>query len=213
MDDIASWSIEGLPLEAALKFQTERITVLKSELSSAGDILQEQQSQLESANSRIKDLSTQLATVLKKEAQSKIAIERLEKKVNALSNRSSELQTENSNLKSILDERDREGRQAVSKAGNKEMQLNRANETVSRLQAKLQTVEREFTEERKTFRAELDESKHLNRQLKKQQSEMIEAMKKQQQLIVALKKQKVHLEASRLLDITAEEWGRITSLD
>ncbi|KAL0244377.1 hypothetical protein GEMRC1_008461 [Eukaryota sp. GEM-RC1] len=123
-----------------------------------------------------------------------------------------ELNQENDVLKHEQDDIKREGKMVKNKIGNKDLQLNRALETVERLQAKLVVTEQELEEERKCSRAEVEDLRSHAKHLKKQRDELIEGLKKQQQLIQVLRKQKVHLEASRLLELTAEEWSRIVSL-
>ncbi|KAL0245081.1 hypothetical protein GEMRC1_009161 [Eukaryota sp. GEM-RC1] len=58
--------LDALPVEAALKFQNERVNVLKSELAVAADTLQEQQKEIEDANSKIKELASKNMNLSKK---------------------------------------------------------------------------------------------------------------------------------------------------
>ncbi|KAL0226798.1 hypothetical protein P9112_014122 [Eukaryota sp. TZLM1-RC] len=205
--------LENLPAQAALKFQNERVNVLKSELAIAADTLQEQQAELEGATTKIKELSQQNLLLTKKETQQRLHNEKLERKLSSMSSQLLDLQAEKASIEEQHDTLKREGRLAKTRTGNVDVQLNRAYETIERLQSKVTVLEDNLQEEKRLRREEVDELSRKCRDFKKQRDELLDGLKKQQQLITVLQKQKAHLESATLLELTSSEWLKLISTE
>ena len=94
----------------------------------------------------------------------------------------------------------------ISKA--KETHLKRALETVSRLKTQVSELQTNVQGDSTGQQTKNDVLEGRIKLLEKQRTDLISAFKKQMKLIDVLKRQKIHIEASRLLAFTEEEFVR-----
>ncbi|XP_023227200.1 testis-expressed protein 9-like isoform X2 [Centruroides sculpturatus] len=99
-------------------------------------------------------------------------------------------------------------KQAVAIKGTTESRLHRTLEEMDRLRTELKQARQEYKSHSDLEKKKIEEVMAENRQMEKQKSELLNAFKKQMKLIDVLKKQKMHLEASKALNFTEEEFMR-----
>ena len=92
------------------------------------------------------------------------------------------------------------------------MRLNRALEEIERLRGLLREARAQQQEGKDFARERSNEQLEEIRRLERQRAELLSAFRKQLKLIDVLKRQKVHIEASRLLAFTEEEFSKTLEL-
>ena len=112
-------------------------------------------------------------------------------------------------LRKDIDVLDRERKQTQSEANNKDLKLNRALQELEKYKTLLAKASSDSKEKLDGTKKAADKMFADNNRLMKQKQDLLMAFKKQAQLIDVLKKQKMHLESSKLLEFTEEEFLRI----
>ncbi|KAJ3126521.1 Golgin sub A member 2 [Nowakowskiella sp. JEL0407] len=161
-------------------------------------ILEEKLKLMETENSK---LTKQVSTLQNQYEKTKSQNEDLKKK-NEL------YESELSSLKKSLDSVSRNSKQSESEANSKDVRLNRALEEIERLKAAIAKANAEAKEKLEISKLNADK---LHQELKKnerQKADLMLGFKKQMQLIDLLKRQKMHIESTRLLEFTEEEFMR-----
>ncbi|XP_044738919.1 testis-expressed protein 9 [Chrysoperla carnea] len=118
-------------------------------------------------------------------------------------------ETENHCLRKEIDGLKKDLRSQGSMTSSSEVRLNRALEEIERLKYNIKENKMELKEARESNGKELQELRIKNKRLENQKADLSNAVKKQSLLIDNLKRQKLHLEASKLLNITEEEFLKI----
>lgn len=94
----------------------------------------------------------------------------------------------------------------------REVRLNRLIEEVERYKTQLREVKSTEGETQDRSKKDFERLQQDNRRLERQKAELFTAFKKQLKLIDILKRQKLHIEASRLLEFSEEEFMRTLDL-
>ena len=89
---------------------------------------------------------------------------------------------------------------------NSQVRLDRLISELERQKATIRDLTSNEGENASNLRREIDRLQQETKTLKRQKTELITAFKKQLKLIDILKRQKIHLESSRLLQFTEEEF-------
>lgn len=91
---------------------------------------------------------------------------------------------------------------------SKDIRLNRALEELKKIKTQLNQQQSKSDEALQTAQQEITRLRTELKRAEKQRQDFVTAFKKQMQLIDVLKRQKLHLEASRVLNFTEEEFMR-----
>ena len=119
------------------------------------------------------------------------------------------LETDLVNLRKDYESIERMEKKSGQTQNTLELRLDRAVEEIEKYK-NLLSVERAKTSENSgTDKESFNNITNENKVLQKQKSELINAYKKQMKLIDVLRKQKLHLEASRMLNFTQEEFMKV----
>ena len=89
---------------------------------------------------------------------------------------------------------------------NKDIQLKRSAETITKLKEQLAEYESQRSKSTTVDKGLLEAAETKVKTLEKQKADLIAAFKKQMKLIDVLKRQKAHLEAAKLLSFTEDEF-------
>ncbi|XP_008335176.1 testis-expressed protein 9-like [Cynoglossus semilaevis] len=157
---------------------------------------------------KIKDLEEDRARLRKTTNGQQTQIEKHRALAEASTKKCEGLQLQVSALKKEIQDLDEAQEQAAANQGALELRLNRALEEVERTKTQLSKMKQihqdKLSSEQQSKEIVLTE----NKVLKKQKAELIIGFKKQLKLIDVLKKLKMHVEASRLLSFTEEEFKK-----
>lgn len=123
-------------------------------------------------------------------------------------NKLDDLEAENISLRKEIEILRHGQKQAVAIKGTTESRLHRTLEEMDRLRTELKQARQDYKNQADLEKKKIEEVMAENRQMEKQKSELLNAFKKQMKLIDVLKKQKMHLEASKALNFTEEEFMR-----
>ncbi|CAF0739324.1 unnamed protein product [Didymodactylos carnosus] len=111
-----------------------------------------------------------------------------------------------SSVKKEIDQMKRQTKKQSQEQNQSDTKLNRALEEAERYKQQLQKMQSTTKDLTEQDKKKIEQLTNENRKLEKQRLELMNAFKRQLKLIDVLKKQKLHLEASKLLQFTEEEF-------
>jgi chromosome segregation ATPase len=200
----------GAP-DTALRYQKARLKMLAKQLEDSVSLRQ----QLTEA---VNDLQKQLHSEREENKKSRKRIQLLESDAKRNSGRRTaeavgvdtvdSLSQEVANLRKDVQTAERIAKQSETIAKAKETHLKRALETIARLKTQVSEFQGQTQDSNQGERGKLDAVEARVKLLERQRADLIAAFKKQMKLIDVLKRQKVHLESSRLLHFTEDEFVR-----
>jgi negative regulator of genetic competence, sporulation and motility len=94
----------------------------------------------------------------------------------------------------------------------KEIKLNRALEDIEKYKKQVNELKKEHREQTDKSRKQMDQLRKEIKRVERQKQDLILSFKKQMKLIDILKRQKIHLEASRFLSITEEQFMKVMDI-
>lgn len=199
-------SLDELHLDENAPEVNERL--LKAKIKSLLIQVQELTSQKDRAESAVIELKSELKALqgnkIRKGNPPSERQRRLEVELECLKGENQDLKKEIDGLQAIVKE-------SESKSRVRESRLKQTLKSIQTLKEQLLDKKNEKNESNSQIQREVVELKTQNKTLEKKNSDLLNCCKKQMQLIDVLKKQKIHLEASRLLDFTEQEF--VSALD
>lgn len=197
--------------DAKLKYMKTREKVLSKQLEDANELRK-------GMNEQILDLQRQLKVTQEenKNLKKRIQILDIEGKRNLSRKPTNEKEKDNNDKEELIQEiailrKDLQTAERIAKQGEsmkkeKEVQLKRATEAISKLKAQVTELEGKIQGQGINDRTKADSTEQRLKIVERQRADLIAAFKKQMKLIDILKRQKVHIEAARLLAFTEEEF-------
>ncbi len=171
----------------------------KSNLSKSNAQLQTKLSKIEETNRKLSSQLSRLQTQMtKKDAECRYN-----------QNTMDDLRSENCNLKKEVNNLRSIVKGCESDSRSNEMRLKRALESVEKFKSVIMDYKQRSEGDESSLRKIKKDYEMKLKQLKKQRDDLLVGFKKQAQLINVLKRIKVHLEASRLLDFTEQEFMKV----
>ena len=197
--------------DAKLKYMKTREKVLSKQLEDANELRK-------GMTEQILDLQRQLKITQEenKNLKKRIQILDIEGKRNLSRKPINEKEKDNNDKEELIQEisilrKDLQTAERIAKQGEsikkeKEVQLKRATEAISKLKAQVTELEAQIQGQGINDRSKADSTEQRLKIVERQRADLIAAFKKQMKLIDILKRQKVHIEAARLLAFTEEEF-------
>ncbi|KAG2387407.1 hypothetical protein C9374_001739 [Naegleria lovaniensis] len=218
-DDDLDRAANEMGLEAAMKFYKARVKSLQK------DVL-EQNNQLKLKDDKIKELDVRYNAALieskkvnKNQAQFQSRLDRQRKEFDALqlkfkkqASMINEMQKENEKLKlNMKVDPSSNASPSSNETPNsenriKEIKYTRALEEIEKYKSQLAELQKSQREDNDKQRKEAEALRKENKRLERQKQDIVLAFKKQMKLIDILKRQIIHLEASKQLSFTEEEF-------
>jgi hypothetical protein len=198
--------------EATIRLHKARIKGLEDECSKLTQALTERDKQLAEAKKENKALKTEQGTWAKTQKTLELQVEKLKR---AAADAESGLLQRELALKELSKEggkAEKEKRAGEAESRARDIRLQRALEEVEKYKAMLADVKAGDRSGKDVQRGEADRLLVENKKLERQRAELIVAFKKQLKLIDVLKRQKLHLEASRALQFTEQEFLSVLEL-
>eukprot|EP00201_Polytomella_parva_P007213 CAMPEP_0175085646 /NCGR_PEP_ID=MMETSP0052_2-20121109/28785_1 /TAXON_ID=51329 ORGANISM="Polytomella parva, Strain SAG 63-3" /NCGR_SAMPLE_ID=MMETSP0052_2 /ASSEMBLY_ACC=CAM_ASM_000194 /LENGTH=393 /DNA_ID=CAMNT_0016357693 /DNA_START=44 /DNA_END=1226 /DNA_ORIENTATION=- len=203
--------VPGQP-EASLRLHKARLTALEADFASATELIkvkgrenQELLKELKAVRAEKegwarerKNLELQLDRAKKTASEAEAALQGHEQKAREMAKAEGKL------------ERDR--RQADAEQRGKDVRLTRALEELEKYRTLLAEAKSQDREGKDSARAEVSKLQTEIKKLERQRTELLAAFRKQMRLIELLRRQRVHLEASRALQFTEEEFLKILDM-
>ena len=178
-----------------------------SQLSKSNTELKTKLSKMTESNRKLTSQVTKLQSLTSKKSNES---KQCQNRMDDLSIENESLKKEVSSLRSLMKEFE-------AKSQTNELKLKRSLDSVERLKSKMMDYKSNREEENSLYCAQKQDYELKINELTKHRDHLIMGYKKQMQLINVLKQQKVHLEASRLLDFTEQEfvkaidWGPVSN--
>jgi len=216
-DDDLDRAANEMGLEAAMKFYKARVKALQKDVS-------EYTSQIKQKDEKIKELDIKYnATlvenkkVVKNESQYQSRLDRQRKEFDALqlkfkkqTSTINEMQKDIDKLRQNqrVEPNSNPSNEASPQGGDrlKDIKYTRAIEEIEKLKTQLSEVHKQQREDSDKQRKDAENLRKENKRLERQKQDIVLAFKKQMKLIDVLKRQIIHLEASKLLTFTEDEF-------
>lgn len=198
--------------EATIRLHKARIKGLEDECSKLTQALTERDKQLAEAKKENKALKTEQGNWAKTQKTLELQVEKLKR---AAADAESGLVQRELALKELSKEggkAEKEKRAGEAESRARDIRLQRALEEVDKYKAMLADVKAGERDGKDVQKGEAARLLAENKKLERQRAELIVAFKKQLKLIDVLKRQKLHLEASRALQFTEQEFLSVLEL-
>lgn len=213
-DDVLPEAAEDLSSEAVIRFLKAKLRVMQEELDriSAESISKDEK--IASREQKTKELQEEQQRVQKTNQSLQAQSDKYKKLYEETKRTCEGVESQLVSLRKEQDNLQRDQKQAVVAKNAIEVRLNRALEEVEKYKTATQKEKTSFKDASEQEKRRSEQLVAENKRLDKQKSELMTAFKKQMKLIDILKRQKMHIEASRLLSFTEEEfvkaldWGK-----
>eukprot|EP00357_Protocruzia_adherens_P028564 CAMPEP_0115012318 /NCGR_PEP_ID=MMETSP0216-20121206/24650_1 /TAXON_ID=223996 /ORGANISM="Protocruzia adherens, Strain Boccale" /LENGTH=360 /DNA_ID=CAMNT_0002381321 /DNA_START=1 /DNA_END=1083 /DNA_ORIENTATION=- len=198
--------------EATIAFQRARIEALQTELENSISNLNAQELELNEFRSKGKSLSEDSKKYGAQISTLNSNLEKMKKQNADLNDKLQRTERELILLRSEAEGARRDLKKNEQGQKGKDAKLNRLIEEVEKYKSIIKEHRTHDTEKNDIARHEMDRLAQENKKLEKQKTELLQAFKKQLKLIDILKRQKIHIEASKMLQFTEEEFVKVLDL-
>jgi chromosome segregation ATPase len=196
-------------LQATVKYQKARIAALQEELDRLHREGNEKEAEMASLRVAVRETTEEIKKLMKKLQTQEGEYDKTTKKKENLETKIKILEDEHSVLNKEKEQEANNVRKLEGVVRTNEVKMNRVLEENERLRTTVK--EMKSNDKEKGNKDEVEKLQNDVKRLTKQRAELIGAFKKQAKLVDVLKKMKTHIEASRLLNFTEEEFLKITS--
>ncbi|XP_015728232.1 testis-expressed protein 9 isoform X4 [Coturnix japonica] len=205
-DDIIPNTASEIGAEAQVRFLKAKLHVMQEELDGIMCECRKKDDENQNLKSQLKDTEEEKRRLQRKMSTQQCQAEKYKMLSQEASKKCEGLQQEVAALEKELENLKRAQKQAASSQSATEVRLNRALEEAERCKAELNKLKQSNKDVANQELKTIEELKAENKKLQKQKGELIAGFKKQLKLIDILKRQKMHIEASRMLSFTEEEF-------
>jgi hypothetical protein len=165
--------------------------------------------QASASKKALKTESDERVRLMKANAELKSQLEKLKGKGSADKDAIEALKRENSNLKAEVQTVKKANAASEKEHKGREIRLARALEECDKFKETLSRATDETKGSTADYRKEKDRLVSQVRSLERQRAELLTAFRKQMKLIEVMKRMKVHVEASKLLEFSEEEFLKV----
>nr|XP_019587880.1 PREDICTED: testis-expressed sequence 9 protein isoform X2 [Rhinolophus sinicus] len=205
-DDIFCGVNKDIGTEAQIRFLKAKLRVMQEELDNVVCECNKKEGEIQDLKSQIKnfgeDCVRQQRTINLQQSQTekyKTLFEEANKKCDGLQQQLSSVERE-------LENKRRLQKQAATSQSATDVRLNRALEEAEKYKLELSKLRQNYKDIANEEHKKIEALKSENKKLEKQKGELMIGFKKQLKLIDVLKRQKMHIEASKMLSFTEEEF-------
>ena len=192
--------------EAQIRFLKAKLKVLQEEIERlSGEVNKREEENVKLAQ-RCKELDEDRAKQLRISNSHQTQMEKFKKLNEEQQVKINQLEVQLQSLKKENEQFKKDSKKYSQDQQQQELRLNRALEECEKYKQQLQKTQSSSKDTNEQEKKKLEQFQMENKRLQKQKNELILAFKKQLKLIDILKKQKMHLEASRILQFTEEEF-------
>mmetsp|Transcript_24184 Transcript_24184/g.39734 ORF Transcript_24184/g.39734 Transcript_24184/m.39734 type:complete len:366 (-) Transcript_24184:132-1229(-) len=202
----------GLGSDAVVRLLKAKIQVLEEKLSDAVVSMGAKDQSIAEAAATIAELAESRSRLQKQLHAAEAQVEHFRKAADDSSKKQEILERQLAALKKDLDGAQRVQKQADSETSSREVRLNRAMEEIEKLKGQLREARSQGKESGDGMRKDLEKAVADTKRLERQKADLITAFRKQMKLIDVLKRQKLHIEATRMLEFTEEEFMKTLEL-
>lgn len=199
----------GMGGEAMLRYQKARIRVLTDELNHTIEHQRLQEEKIEKLKSIISSSKDESKSSDKKVATLQEKLQKADGDNGDLKVKLEDSERQIQTLRRDLLEANKKAKDNESERNARDVRLNRALEEVEKYKALLENEKSAARDGNNSSRKDVEKMQASIRKLERQKGELIGAFKKQMKLIDILKRQKIHMEASKLLSFTEDEFAKI----
>ena len=203
--------------DVQIRFLKAKLRVMQEETERLNSEMTRKDEEIAKLVQRCKDLDEDKQRNSRTINSNQTQIEKFKKQIDELSQKLSQSELQLQAIKKDYEASKKELKKQQQDEAQVEIRVNRLleeNEKYKQQLSKIQTQSKDVNEQDKK---RVEQLQIDNKRLEKQKQELIQAFKKQLKLIDILKKQKMHLEASKMLQFSEEEflkaleWNQTTS--
>lgn len=209
-ENIDDMPLDGVNAQAVIRFQKAKIQSLETTIASLTSQMKTQQQDTGKNNDKIRALNEENIKIQKKLSACESVLAKYKQTANEAKQRVDELEKDASNQKKEIEKLISQRIKLTNDAKQQDAKLTRA--LVELEKAKSKPTESVPTKD-KDSKVDVTRLEAENRRLLQQKNDLLTAMKKQYKLIAILKKQIVHLEASRLIQFTEQDFVKAMQSD
>ncbi|XP_021561996.1 testis-expressed protein 9 [Carlito syrichta] len=205
-DDLFSGVSNDIGAEAQIRFLKAKLHVMQEELDNVVCECNKKEDEIQDLKSQVKnfeeDCMRQQRTINMQQSQ----IEKYKTLFEEANKKCDGLQQQLSSVERELENKRRLQKQAATSQSATEVRLNRALEEAEKYKLELSKLRQNNKDIASEEQKKIEVLKSENKKLEKQKGELMIGFKKQLKLIDVLKRQKMHIEASKMLCFTEEEF-------
>lgn len=205
-DDVLPSTAKDVGSEATIRFLKAKLHVMQEELDKFSQEFCEKEEENKNLLKQKKQVEEERTRQQKTITYQQSQIEKYKKMFEDGKAKNDGFETQLAALKRELDDIKRNNKKEESSHKATEVRLNRALEENEKFKEQLVKIKNESKDHSAQDKKRTEQLMADNRRLEKQKNELMTGFRKQLKLIDILKKQKLHMEASKMLSFTEEEF-------
>lgn len=202
---------------AQIRFLKAKLRVMQEETDRLNSDLNRKDEEISKLVQRCKDLDEEKQRNSRVLNSNQTQLDKLRKQIDELTQKLTQSEIQFQNIKKESDSSKKELKKQQQDEAQAEIRVNRLLEENEKYKQQLHKIQTQSKDVNEQDKKRVEQLQIDNKRLEKQKHELIQAFKKQLKLIDILKKQKMHLEASKMLQFSEEEflkaleWNQTTS--
>jgi hypothetical protein len=205
-DGLIPQSANDMSSVAQIRFLKAKLKVMQEEIDRCNNDLGKKDEENVKLAQRCKDLDEDRAKQLRISNSHQTQMEKYKKHCDDLQLKLNANEIQMNALKKENDQFKKDSKKGQIEQQQLELRLNRALEEIEKSKLQLQKTSSNSKDLNDQEKRRIEQLQSDNKRLQKQKTELIQAFKKQLKLIDILKKQKMHLEATKILQFSEEEF-------
>jgi hypothetical protein len=202
---------------AQIRFLKAKLRVMQEETDRLNSDLNRKDEEISKLVQRCKDLDEEKQRNSRVLNSNQTQLDKLRKQIDELTQKLTQSEIQFQNIKKESDSSKKELKKQQQDEAQAEIRVNRLLEENEKYKQQLHKIQTQSKDVNEQDKKRVEQLQIDNKRLEKQKQELMQAFKKQLKLIDILKKQKMHLEASKMLQFSEEEflkaleWNQTTS--
>ncbi|XP_029646146.1 testis-expressed protein 9-like isoform X2 [Octopus sinensis] len=206
VDDILPPTLNEIGSEAIIRFLKAKLRVMQEELENLSQQCEKKEEDRTKLQEQVKQMDEERSRLQRMSSNQLTQLENYKKLIDDGKQRIEGLETQVVTQKRELEHLKRNFKKEGTLHKATDVRLNRALEEMEKYKEQVQKTKTDAKDHSSNDKKRIEQLLAENRMLEKQKNELMTGFRKQMKLIDILKKQKMHIEASKMLTFTEEEF-------